>query len=177
VIAHLRGQPWWNGKLIIFGGSEGGAVAALLAPLLPETAAVVIRSSGIGVSIADLIRLAVPPPVAAEMPKIITAAKANPTGDIRWGGSSYRWWADAADVVPALALLQAKAPVLLIQGELDQHAPVATARATRDIFATAKRRNLTYREYAGLNHFMVDPQGTDHREAVLKDAASWLQRH
>jgi pimeloyl-ACP methyl ester carboxylesterase len=177
VIAHLRKERWWNGRIVIFGGSEGGAVAALLAPLIPETRAVVIRSSGIGVPVGELIRRAVPPPVAAELPRIMSEAKANPTGRIRWGGASYRWWADAVDLIPATTLLQTEAPILLIQGASDQYAPVATARATRDLFAAANKPNLTYREYPRYDQFMVDEQGVKHGDTVLREAALWLQSH
>ena len=177
VIARLRRERWWNRELVIFGGSEGGAVAAMTAPLVPETRALVIRSSGIGVPVGELIRAAVPPPVAAELPSMLAAARANPTGAVRWGGASYRWWADAADMVPARMLLQTEVPVLLIHGTRDQFAPVATARATRDLFAAAGARNLTYREYAGYDHFMTDPAGVSHREQVLRDAAAWLRRN
>ncbi|HZF96614.1 MAG TPA: alpha/beta hydrolase-fold protein [Allosphingosinicella sp.] len=177
VIARLRRERWWNRELFVFGGSEGGAVAAMLAPLVPETRAVVIRSSGIGVPVAELIRAAVPPPVAAELPRILAEARANPSGAIRWGGASYRWWADAAELVPARMLLQTDAPVLLIHGARDQFAPVSSARAARDLFAAAGARNLTYREYPLFDHFMTDAGGVSHREAVLREAASWLRRN
>lgn len=175
VIARLRAESWWNRHLVIYGGSEGGAVAAMLAPLVPETKAVVIVSSGIGVPVAELIRAAVPPPVAAQITAMLAEAKANPTGDKRFGGASYRWWADAADVTPAKALLQTDAPVLLIQGGRDQFAPAATARATRNLFAAAGKRFLTYREYEGYDHFMKDSAGVDHRAAVLRYIARWLR--
>lgn len=175
VIAFLRRAPWWNGKLIIYGGSEGGAIAAMLAPLVPETRAVIIYSSGIGLPVSDLISSAVPPKVAAKIPKIIAAAKANPTGDKRFGGASYRWWADAADVIPAKALLRATVPVLLVQGTHDRFSPVLAARTTRDLFATHGQRNLTYWEFEGLDHSMKDDSGGDHQPSVLQSMADWLR--
>lgn len=175
VVARLRQEPWWNGSLIIFGGSEGGAVAAMLAPLVPETKAVIVYSSGIGVPVGDLIRAAVPPPLAAEASRVFAEARANPTGGKRWAGASYRWWADAVDIVPARMLMQTSAPILLIHGARDQSAPVATARATRDLLARHGKRNLTYREYAGYDHFMKDAAGGDHRTQVLREASAWLR--
>jgi alpha-beta hydrolase superfamily lysophospholipase len=177
VVSQLRREKWWNRRLIIFGGSEGGAVAAMLAPLVPETKAVIIYSSGIGVPVGELIRAAVPSPVAAEAPKIFAEAKANPTGERRWAGASYRWWADAVGITPARMLLQTTAPILLIHGTRDQSAPVATARATRDLLVRHGKANLTYREYEGYDHFMRDAAGADHRPSVLKDAAAWLRRN
>ncbi len=174
VVAQLRRDRWWNGELIIYGGSEGGAVAAMLAPLVPEAKVVVIVSSGIGVRVADLIRAAVPPPVGAQVPAIVAEAKANPSGNRQFGGASYSWWADAADVIPARALLQSNLPVLLVQGTRDSSAPVATARATQDMFIAAGKRNLTYREYEGYDHFMKDEAGLDHHGAVLRMIAHWI---
>jgi alpha-beta hydrolase superfamily lysophospholipase len=176
VVARLRAESWWDRELIIYGGSEGGAVAAMLAPLVPETKAVVIVSSGIGVPVAELIRAAVPPPVAAQISSMLKEAKANPTGDKRFGGASYRWWADAADVTPAKALLQTDASILLIHGARDQYAPVSTARATQTLFMEAGKGNLTYREYESYDHFIKDRTGVDHRRAVIQEAADWLCR-
>jgi alpha-beta hydrolase superfamily lysophospholipase len=176
VVARLRQEQWWNGDFAIVGGSEGGAVAAMAAPLIKETRGTVIFSSGIGVPVGELILGAVPPPVAAAAPAVFAEAKANPSGTKLWGGASYRWWADAVDLVPARMLLQTKAPILLIHGSRDQFALVRTARATRDLLARHGRRNFTYREYDGYDHFMRDAAGTDHRAAVLRDAGAWLLR-
>jgi pimeloyl-ACP methyl ester carboxylesterase len=175
VIAALRGEPWWNGELILFGGSEGGAVVAMLAPLVPETRAVVIWSSGIGVPVGDLIRAAVPPHVRADAERVFAEARANPSGERRWGGASWRWWAEALDVVPARSLLQTPAPVLMIHGTRDQFAPVAAGRAARDLLVQSGKRNVTYREYEGYDHFMTDAGGTPHRKQVLQAAADWLR--
>lgn len=174
VIAHLRDEDWWNGELIIHGGSEGGAVAAMLAPLVPETRSVIIISSGIGVPVAELIQSAVPPAIAAQIPGILAEAAANPTPGKRFGGASYRWWSDAANLVPARLLLQTNAPILLVHGTRDQFAPLSTARATLEIFAESGKTNLTYREFEGYDHFMVDRTGVDHNGEVLGIMAAWL---
>lgn len=174
VIAHLRQEDWWNGELIIHGGSEGGAVAAMLAPLIPETRSVIIVSSGIGVSVSELIQSAVPPPIAARIPEVLAEAAANPAPAKRFGGASYRWWADAADLVPARLLLQTNVPILLVHGTRDQFAPVSTARATREMFAGSGKTNLTYREFEGYDHFMVDSAGANRKAEVLDVIAAWL---
>ncbi len=176
VVAWLRRQRWWNGDVVLFGGSEGGAVAAMAAPLVPEARAVIVYSSGIGIPVGELVRMAVPPPVRAEAVRVFAEARRNPAADRRWGGASYAWWADAVDQVPARALLQVRAPILLIHGSRDQFADVATARATRDLLAPKRGRRFTYREYAGYDHFMTDQSGVDHRPQVLAEAREWLLR-
>ncbi len=174
VIASLRGQDWWDGDLVVFGGSEGGAVAAMLAPLVPETDAAIIFSSGIGWPVGDMIRAAIPPQAGEEFDTVIASARANPTGSIQWGGASYRWWANSVDLVPALALVGSDFPLLLVHGERDQFAPVETARASQQIWVEHNRPNTTYREYAGHDHFMVDAEGTNHNIEVFADIAEWL---
>ncbi|HTU09495.1 MAG TPA: hypothetical protein VMG08_01250 [Allosphingosinicella sp.] len=175
VIAALRRQHWWNGELVIFGGSEGGAIAALAAPLIPETRAVIIWSSGIGLPVGEMIRAVLPPPVQAEADRIFAEARAHPGADREWGGASYAWWADALDQMPARSLLQTPAPTLLIHGTSDQFAPVASARAARDLIEASGRTGFTYREYPGYDHFMVDAAGVDHRAAVVAEANAWLR--
>jgi alpha-beta hydrolase superfamily lysophospholipase len=174
VVSRLRREKWWNGELILYGGSEGGAVAAMLAPLLPETEAVIILSSGIGMPVGEMILSAVPPQASAELARLLAESRSNPAGDRRFGGASFRWWADAAAITPAVPLLQSRAPILLIHGARDQFAPVAAARATRDLFARAGNRNLTYLEYPELDHGMTDRTGADQRPLVLNAAARWL---
>lgn len=176
VVAALRRHGWWNGELVIFGGSEGGAVAALAAPLIPETRAVIVWSSGIGLPVGAMIRSALPAPVQAEADRVFAEARADPSPERIWGGASYRWWADAIDLVPARSLVRTPAPVLLIHGTRDESAPVASARAARDLILSAGKANFTYREYAGYDHFMVDAQGVDHRRDVVAAAAAWLRR-
>ncbi|MDQ0839245.1 alpha/beta hydrolase family protein [Sphingomonas faeni] len=175
VIADLRRQPWWNRRIVIFGGSEGGAVAALLAPLVPEAKAVVVLSSGTGVAIGDLIRAAIPPEMAAEAPSVYAAAHKRPTGDERWAGLSYRWWDDAVDLVPARSLAQTPAPVLLIHGARDRSSPVETARAGHTMLRTAGKANAEYWEFADLDHSMQEAGGTSHMDDVLIQAAKWIR--
>lgn len=175
VVAALRRQRWWNGEIVLFGGSEGGAIAAMLAPLIPETRAVIIWSSGIGQPVGEMILSALPPQIREEAARAFAEARRNPTGERQWGGASYRWWADAVDLIPARSLLQTPAPVLLIHGSRDQSAPVASAVAARALVLAGGKRNFAYREYAGFDHFMVDATGTDRREQVVSEAAAWLR--
>ncbi|MDN4631144.1 alpha/beta hydrolase [Sphingomonas sp. PsM26] len=175
VIADLRRQPWWNREIVIFGGSEGGAVAALLAPLVPEARAVIVLSSGTGVRVGDLIRAAVPPAMASEAPAVFAAAHERPTGRQRWGGLSYRWWDDAVDIIPARSLVQSTVPVLLIHGARDQSSSVSAARIGYGMVRNAGKANVEYREFAELDHFMRTADGTDHMDQVLGDAAKWIE--
>jgi len=173
VVAELRRRDWWSGQLVLFGGSEGGAVVALAAALLPETQAAIVFSSGAGMTVRELIGRALPPPVAAELDAQIAAARENPSGGTRWAGLSHKWWADAADVMPARALVLSSAPILLIHGAQDTSSPVEAARAGRDYLTTAGK-DVTYFEYPALDHFMREAGGEDRLPEVMEDARRWL---
>jgi pimeloyl-ACP methyl ester carboxylesterase len=175
VIANLRSQRWWNGRIILFGGSEGGAVAALLAPLVPETTAVIVLSSAIGAPVGDVIRSTVPPEMAAQASNVFAAAHAQPTGANRWAGLSYRWWDDAVATVPVRSLAQSPAPILLIHGALDQSSPVPIARVGYERLKRAGEINVVYREFPDYDHFMRGADGREHMDEVLADAGQWIE--
>lgn len=175
VVAELRKEPWWSGELVIMGGSEGGGVMALLAPMLPDVDAVVVFSSGLGLPLSQMILDGMPPPAQAQAAQMFEAIRADPDNAPAFSGLSAHYYAAFFDKVLAHDLMKSDAPVLLIQGETDMSAPVAAGRATREIFATAGKSNLTYREYAGLDHFMTDRMGVNHIDAVIAESASWVE--
>lgn len=175
IIDELRGADWWNGKLVIFGGSEGGDLVARLAPRLNPDAAVVF-SSGLGKSFPQVLKSLVPPHVAKEVDAKLAYARANPKSAEIWGGNSMRWWADVVDRVPVNDLLKSHAPVLLIQGTEDKSAPVSSGRAARDAYASAGRCELTYWEYPGYDHYMTDMDGVNHRGEVFERIAGWINK-
>ncbi len=174
VVAELRKEPWWSGELIIMGGSEGGAVMSVLAPMLPDVDAVVIMSTGLGLPLSQMILDGMPPPARAQAESMFAAIRSNPDEGPVFSGLSATYYAEFFDKVLAQDMLQASAPILLIQGETDTSAPVAAGRATRDIFAAAGRSNLTYWEKPGWDHFMTDRSGVNHVDEVIADAAAWV---
>ena len=174
VVAELRRKSWWSRRLVIFGGSEGGAVAALVAPLVRETAAVIIFSSGTGTPIRDLIEASSPPGSHLSLNETFAAAKADPTWTHKAGGLTYRWLAEAADIVPARSLALSPAPVLLIHGVQDRSSPVSTARAGEAVLLASGKVNVTYHEYPDFDHGMLDAHGVSHMREAFSDAGAWL---
>jgi dipeptidyl aminopeptidase/acylaminoacyl peptidase len=73
-------------------------------------------------------------------------------------------------------MLLAETDFLLVQGGSDLSAPAAHARIVADRFARDGRCNLTYLELPGLNHGLVDPDGTSRLEDTLELAAAWAGR-
>ncbi len=167
VLAQVEALPWWDGRLVLFGGSEGGAAVSMLAPRVGPTA-VVVFSTAPGRSFRETFKSAVPPQVAAQADSEFARIKADPLSSKVWGGNSYRWWADILDHDLTADLLAVRAPILLVHGERDQSAPVRVARMVRDDFHRAGRCNLTY------DHQMQDAAGASHIDEVMERIAGWL---
>lgn len=176
VMGDLRSRSIWDGRLIIFGGSEGGAVASILSHKLKEADAVVIFSTGTGLTMAEFFPMVVPPPVASQMSGVFAKARANPDSSRVIGGNSLMWWADILDRRLSEDLLKSAAPILLVHGENDRHAPVDAARVTRDAFAEAgEAGRLTYWELANRDHQMRDASGKSHLKSVFTKIAGWMR--
>jgi len=174
VIQVLRGQDWWTGELIVFGGSEGGAVAAELAGMLPGLDAVVIFSTSLGWTLEEAVLGSVPPPVREPIAGSFAEARAGGGFEPVIAGHSPQWWANALDRRPAAALSTTQSPVLIVHGALDQFAPVASAREGVDLLENAGTC-VTYLEKEGLDHFMRDAEGADQRPAVFTEIGQWVE--
>jgi len=173
VLARLRTAPWWDGRLVLFGGSEGGAAVSMLAARVRPTA-VVVFSTAPGRSFRQTFKLSVPPEVAARADSEFARIKADPLSPKLWGGNSYRWWADILDHDLTADLLSVRAPILLVHGERDLSGPVQIARTVRDEFRREGRCNLTYWEFPGYDHQMQDAAGAAHIDEVMARISGWL---
>jgi len=173
VLAEPETSPWWDGRLVLFGGSEGGAAVAMLAPRVRPTALVVF-STAPGRSFRQTFKLSVPPEVAAQADSEFAKIKADPLSPKLWGGNSYRWWADILDHDLTADLLSVRTPILIVHGERDRSGSVQIARMVRDEFQREGRCNLTYWEFAGYDHQMQDAAGAAHIEEVMRRISGWL---
>ncbi|WP_269713612.1 alpha/beta hydrolase family protein [Caulobacter sp. NIBR2454] len=174
VLETVRKAPWFDGRVVLFGGSEGGATVAQAAEAVKPDA-VVVYSSGIGQPLRVMFKQVVPPPVAAMADAEFAKALAEPTSAKVWGGNAYRWWADAVDRAYVLDLMKTKVPVLLVQGGRDQSAPVASGRAARDAYVAQGRSELTYLEFPDYDHHMRDAGGASHQAEVFGQITTWLR--
>jgi pimeloyl-ACP methyl ester carboxylesterase len=174
VIARAEALPWWNGQLVLFGGSEGGAVVQILAAQVSPKAAV-IYSSATGMPFAEAFVQVLPPEMAAQAPAELARIRRAPESAEVWGGNSYRWWADIIDRPLWEEAMKADAPLLVVQGRRDRSNPVASARAFRDAFAARGRCNLTYWEFEDYDHSMTDAAGVSHQEEVFGRISAWLK--
>lgn len=176
VMAELRREDWWSGRLTLFGGSEGGAVVSLAAPMIPETDAVIVLSSGLGMTFAETLAHVLPPQARAEVARHLDEIRADPESTKRWGGHSYRWLADVLDRRYVDELLATDASILIIQGGRDTQSPPASTAPVREAFQRAGRTNLTYWDFGEYDHWMMDARGVSRLSEVLEEAAAWLAR-
>lgn len=185
VVAELRGHPRWNGSLALVGGSEGGMLAGLLAPLVPEARAVVILSSGGGMSFDEEIQRMVagyltsqgapPEKVAEELRKlqeVFQRARREPSTTHEWGSdgklarNTFLWLSRALDLSIWRALLAFRGPVLVVHGTADASTPVESARELQRRFLEAGRSNLELR---------LDPGGQHGpRPEVIEESLNWV---
>jgi alpha-beta hydrolase superfamily lysophospholipase len=173
VISQVEQMPWWNGQIVMFGGSEGGAVLQLLASRVRFDGAVVF-SSATGETFDRAMLSVLPPEVKKEAAAKLAAARANPTSTEVWGGNSFAWYADVIDREFWRDASASDVPILAIQGARDRSNSVDSARAFRAAFVAQHRCHLTYWEYPDYDHAMVDPQGSSHLDEVLHRTSEWL---
>lgn len=174
VLRQLEKEPWWNGQLVLFGGSEGAAAISVLAPMM-KPSAVVLFSTAPGRNFASGFKRDLPPRVAAQANAVFADVRAHPTSTKLWGGNSYVWWADILRLDTTADMLRVTAPVLMVQGDSDTDAPVEGARAFRDDYRRAHHCNLTYWELPGYDHHMHDAAGVSHLNEVLGRISQWLK--
>lgn len=173
IIGSLRDAPWWNGDLVLFGGSEGGIVMAMLAPEVQADAAILISTGG-GVPFGQMVRRSIPQEGWPTVDAAFERARQNPDSTELWAGQSLRFWADAIDRRAADYMLRTDTSFLLIQGGRDASGAVDVARAVSDLFIEAERCNLTYWEFAANDHGMTDPDGGSRISEVLAQSEGWL---
>lgn len=173
VLGELASAPWWDGRLVLFGGSEGGAAVVELAPRVKPNA-VVIFSNSLGRFRQDF-KLVVPPDVAAMADAEFAKIAADPLSPKLWGGNSYRWYADIMDHDLTTDALAVHAPILLVLGERDLSGVAVNARNIPADFQRAGHCNLTYWEFPGYDHEMRDAAGVSHLDEVLRGISGWLR--
>lgn len=175
VLAQVRTDPAMAAlPLLLFGGSEGGLAMARLAALEAPKATIIL-SSATGQTLGETILGTLPPEGQKAVSAAFDAARAAPSGDVLFAGSSHRFWADIVDQRALDHMLEAHGAFLLIQGGLDQSSPPVSSRPTLEAFSKAEKCNLTYWEFPGLDHGMQTPNGTSQMAEIGRMAAQWAE--
>ena len=173
VVEHLRVHlARWDGRVVVLGASEGGAIAAAVALALPKTVAVVSLAGG-GMSQADELRLLDP---RAALDAKFEEIRRDPTPDKTWLGPSntYKRWASYLDYTPASDFARLDVPVFVAHGERDRSVPIASSIALEARFKIDGKTNLVLRRYPSLDHHWRDELGRSHAREVVADVTTWL---
>lgn len=185
VLGHLRRhESAWNRQLGLSGGSEGSMVAALAAPMLPETRALLLLSSGGGWEFGDEVKASIAAAMRASGASDEQVAQQMAKTDEEWktiaeqpvpgkewasdgklGRNTYLWWNNAIKQATYRVLADLTVPTRVYQGTSDTSLPPESARRLAERMKEAGRVNFELREYHG-----------DHAPPaeVLREAFDWL---
>lgn len=169
VLGQIRREPnGWNGRLGLAGGSEGAMIAAMTAPLVPETEAVLLFSGGGVLNFGQEVKLGI-----AHQMRVGGASESdieqqadtierqwaevvdNPSHQQEWGSdgelarNTYLWWANAIPIALHRPLLQVTDPIRVYQGSRDDQVRPELSQGLSRLFHQANRTNLELVMYDG----------------------------
>jgi dienelactone hydrolase len=194
VIAHFRKNlQGWNHKVGWVGGSEGGQVASLVAPLVSETSALVMLASGGGMTMAEELPIVIERSMKKNgastldiqhelnaLFKKYDEIKTNPVSTLEWlsdgntARNTYKWW-NSILWIKSLPLLETLSiPVFIGHGTEDSSCPYESSKIIAEKFSILGKTNLTFKTYPGLEHNWTDQSGASHMQEVLGEAMYWL---
>ena len=168
VVSDLRRKESWDGRLVLVGGSEGAMIAAMTAPLLPETRGVVLMSGGGGLTFGEEVVESAGQQMSdsgmeqdlveqekAAMRRFLAGLAENPTPYEEWGSdgklarNTYLWWAHAVKLRLSNSLQRVRAPILILHGVSDSGTPFRSAQILMEELAFAGKSDVEFRAYDG----------------------------
>lgn len=171
VASELRRDPHWDGRMGLAGGSEGGVIAAMAAPLIPETRAVVLLASAGGLTFGEELLHLMPPSQHAEMQAMYEKVRQEPLPTREWlsdgqlARNTWLWWSKALPVAAVRSLLRTDAAILMVHGTTDGATPMESAERLSAEFARKGKANLEFRRYPG---------GHSPPPEVIEEALLWM---
>ncbi len=180
-----RYATWWNGKLYIYGYSDGAAIAASVAAFTPETRKAVFGGMGGGMTMAEAFedyiacsndRTDDRDACIAQLRELFDEMRRNPTSEKTWSGSdnSYKVWATRLDILEANLLRDLSIPFLVVHGADDRDGvPVESARRLVLVLEKVPGLQFEYWEIPEMSHAIgnLEPE----RGALIRGAIyGWL---
>lgn len=190
VLQHLRtNAEWWNGKIYIIGGSEGGLLAGMLACFYPNVKGLTIFSFGGGLNFGEAwpissgLQSKEKGASKTEIDERIIVVKDSlqmiskePTFLKSYSGAdnTYAWWNSIIDLRLENCLLDLEIPIYMVQGSNDIMAPPISAQTLNKNFIKNGKTNLFYKEYKGYDHAFFDKDGNSHLVEVITESVDWI---
>jgi len=185
-IQHLRRHAdWWDGRLFIWGHSDGGRIGGRVAAFTPETERMVLGGFGGGERMATEFkdfhicrddRVESRSECVSELESQFQDIRDNPTPLKTWMGSANSWqvWSTRLDAVEANVLEDVTVPLLIYHGTEDQSTPVSSARALIEHLNHRAEMDLVYHEIEGMGHGLGSGLSAETRTDLHQGFLSWL---
>lgn len=192
VLDHLRAiqflrrhADWWDGRIFVWGFSDGARVASRVAAFTPETQRVVLGGLGGGISMASEFedfhicpkeRTENRDKCVSDLEALFNAMRENPTSSQTWNGDANTWraWASRLDAVESNILKDVAVPVLLFHGSEDKSVPVASARLLAEQLSAPGGPPFEYREIAGMGHGLGSKLPEHEAAELQRELLAWL---
>jgi pimeloyl-ACP methyl ester carboxylesterase len=186
VLKTLKTEKWWNRKLLLLGGSEGGPLAVKLSKALFVNRAVLLVTGG-GMTMEEAMPTILrdsmkdaPPEVVereiARLPQVFADIRKNPDSIDNFFGecNTYKYWNSILWFRPVDTMLMTQTKYLLIHGDRDASHPVESARITARLFHEKSPQRLIYWEKPDLDHALMDSTGKSYMGEILNNSLEWL---
>lgn len=188
VLDHLRAlqflrkhAAWWDGRLFIWGFSDGAHIAVRVGAFTTETQGMVLGGLGGGTSMAHELEGLMcsqdkePGKCRNRFKAQVNEMRANPTPAKTWLGdaNTYAAWASRLDAIEANILKDVQFPVLVFHGSRDNSVPVASARALAGQLA-GSGGPITYREVEGMGHGIGSNLAPGRGAQLQQEFLAWL---
>ena len=168
VLQHLRTKAdWWDGRLYIWGWSDGGGIGSRLTAYYPNVERAVLGGMGGGTTMFEQFRDVHICPETPGQPKeereacVDNLSKQfeqitnNPTWKRSWAGeeNTFRVWASRINARLTNILIDTDTPILIVHGANDvESVPVTSARKLVEDLKAAGRGSVTYWEIPDMAH-------------------------
>lgn len=166
----LDAQPGRWKKVVLVGGSEGGALAARVARARSDVTHLIVVGDG-GWSMRENLSALMGADVVEAAWK--TIARTPDSADAFWLGHAHRYWFDTFDHAPQGDYLALQIPVLIGFGERDRSVPAASAQDLLRAAHAAGKQNIGLVVYPGADH-SLQAQGRDHLREFLRGAGQGI---
>lgn len=165
VLQHLRGtaRDWWDGRLMIWGWSDGGDIAARLVAYYPDVERAFLGAQGGGLTMATHMKDYWRCPADQVKPEQrdsclkqtrdwFAEVREKPLASLGNDESNFLWRSRLFTDLGTL-LAYDDTPIFVAHGALDRdNTPVQSARALINRLKEARRANLTYCEIPVMKH-------------------------